>query len=125
LSTQWFGVLFWVFLFNRHSRQPLRRIDMGVKVTVREGESLADALKRFRQMVWRFGPPGAGRKRPKWHKQQLEYYLKPSERRRRDQLRDDFQEYSGECGRRELVCVILRRTKRRKVHFGDAPIVRR
>jgi hypothetical protein len=96
---------------------------MSVKVTVREGESLEQALKRFQKLVWRFGPPGAGGKRPKWHKKQLEYYLKPSERRRRDRLKDEFLKYCCECGRRHLVAVKRRRCKRRKEHFGDAPVV--
>jgi ribosomal protein S21 len=78
---------------------------MGVKVTVRDGETVADALKRFQGLVRRYGPPGTNVKRPRWHKNQLTYYLKPSERRR------------------HLVCVIRRGAKRRKEHIGDAPVV--
>jgi ribosomal protein S21 len=96
---------------------------MGVRIEVREGESVEQAFKRFKQVLWRHGPPGAGRKRAKWHKPQLDHYLKPSELARRDELRDAFETYSGECARRRLVCVIHRRTKRRKEYFGDAPVV--
>jgi ribosomal protein S21 len=96
---------------------------VGVKVTVRDGESIEDALKRFRDAVRRFGPPGTNVKRPKWHKNQLAYYLKPSARRRRDAIRDAFEAHAGECARRHLVCVIRRGAKRRKEHFGDIPVV--
>ncbi|QEL15872.1 30S ribosomal protein S21 [Limnoglobus roseus] len=96
---------------------------MGVRVEVRDGESLAEAVKRFRESVWRQGPPGAGRKRPKWHKRPLDYYLKPSELARRDDLRDAFETYAGECSRRRWLCLIRRRTKQRKERFGDAPVV--
>jgi ribosomal protein S21 len=95
---------------------------VSVKVTVRDGESIEDALKRFRGLVRRYGPPGTSVKRPKWHKNQLAYYLKPSERRRRDAIRD-VETHAGECARRHLVCVIRRGAKRRKEHFGDIPVV--
>jgi hypothetical protein len=94
-----------------------------VKVEVRDGETIDQALERFREVVRRYGPPGTNVKRPKWHKNQLWYYLKPTERRRRDSLRDEFETHAGECARRRLVCVIRRRCKRRKVHFGDSPVV--
>ena len=96
---------------------------MGVRIEVRDGESVEQAFKRFKDLLWRYGPPGAGRKRPKWHKPPLDYYLKPSELARRDELRDVFVKYSKECARRRLLCIIRRRTKRRKEHFGDAPVV--
>lgn len=96
---------------------------MGVKVCVRDGESLAEALKRFRELVRRYGPPGTDVKRPKWHKNQLAYHLKPADRRRRDGLRDAFETHAGECARRRLVCEVRRRAKCRKLHFGDAPVV--
>lgn len=96
---------------------------MSVKVTIRDGEKIEDALKRFRNLVRRFGPPGTNVKGPKWHKNQLRYYLKPSKRRRRDALRDEFKTHAGECARRQLVCVIRRRAKRRKEHFGDIPVL--
>jgi ribosomal protein S21 len=96
---------------------------MSVRVEVRDGESVEQALKRFKDLLWRYGPPGAGRKRPKWHKQQLDYYLKPSELARRDKLRDAFVTLAGECARRRLVCFIRRNTKQKKVWFGNAPIV--
>src|SRR5262249_47273736 len=95
---------------------------MGVRVEVRDGETIEQALKRFRELVRRFGPPGAG-KCPKWHKNQLRYYLTPSERRRRDRLRDEWEKYRGECARRHLVAVIRRGCKRRKAHFGNYPVV--
>jgi ribosomal protein S21 len=98
---------------------------MGVRIEVRDGESIEQALKRFDNLLWRQGSPGAGRKRSKWHKRPVHYYLKPSALRRRDRLRDEFESYAGECSRRELVCVIRRRTKRHKEHFGDYPVVRR
>lgn len=88
-----------------------------------DGESVGQALTRFRQVLSRYAPPGAGRKRPKWHKKQFDYYLKPSELARRDRLRDAFATHVGECARRQLITLIRRRTKRRKVHFGDAPVV--
>jgi len=96
---------------------------MAVKVIVRDGETIAEAIKRFRELVRRFGPPGTDVKRPKWHKNQLEYYLKPCDRRRRDKLRDDFKQNCSECSKRHLVCVIDRGAKRRKAHFGNLPIV--
>ena len=68
---------------------------MSVKVTVGDGESIEDALKRFRGLVRRYGPPGTDVKRPKWHKNQLVHYLKPSERRRRDAIRDEFETHAG------------------------------
>jgi len=95
---------------------------MGVRVEVWEVETIEQALKRFRELVRRFGPPGAV-KCPKWHKNQIRHYLKPSERRRRDRLRDEWQTYAGECARRHLVAVIRRRCKRRKAHFGTVPVV--
>ena len=70
---------------------------MGVKVVVRDGETVEEALRRFWELVRRFGPPGTNVKWPKWHKNPLRYYLKPSERRRRDRLRDEFETYLGEC----------------------------
>jgi hypothetical protein len=97
---------------------------MAVRIVVRDDESIERAVKRFEQLVWRFGPPGAGRKRPKWHKKPLEYYLKPSALRRRDRIRDEWEIYAGECARRQLVSAILRHRKRRKAHFGDLPVVR-
>jgi ribosomal protein S21 len=97
---------------------------VGVKVTVRDGETIDDALKRFRGLVRRYGPPGIV-KRPKWHKNQITFYLKPSERRRRDIIRDEFETYAGECARRKLVCVIRRGAKRRKEHFDNIPVVGR
>lgn len=97
---------------------------MGVRVEVCDGESVGQAFKRFEQLLWRYGPPGAGRKRPKWHKRPLDYYLKPSELARRDALRDAFETYAGECARRKLMCAIRRRTKRREERFGDAPVLR-
>lgn len=98
---------------------------MGVRVEVRDGESVTQALKRFKYLVRKSGPPGTGVKRPKWHKNQLTYYLKPSDRRRRDELRDAWETYAGECARRRLIAALLRRTKRRKAYFGDRPVVRR
>lgn len=95
---------------------------MGVRVEVREGERIEEALKRFRDLVWTFGPPMA-LKRPKWHKNQLRYYLKPCERRRRDRLRDEWRKYVGECARRRLMTIIIRGAKRRKAHFGNIPVV--
>lgn len=98
---------------------------MSVKLIVRDGESIGAAIKRFRALVRRYGPPGTNVKRPKWHKNQLTFYLKPSERRRRDEIRDAFETYAGECARRHLVCVVRRKTKRRKEHFGNVPVVAR
>lgn len=95
---------------------------MGIRVEVREGETIEQALKRFRELVWTFGPAMA-LKRPKWHKNQLRYYLKPCDRRRRDRLRDEWEKYRDECARRRLVAVIRRGCKRRKAHFGNLPVV--
>jgi ribosomal protein S21 len=95
---------------------------MGIRVEVREGETIEQALKRFRELVWRFGPPMA-LKRPRWHKNQLKYYLKPCDRRRRDRLRDKWETYSGECARRRLMAIVRRKAKRRKVHFGNIPVL--
>lgn len=93
------------------------------KVVVGDREKIQEALKRFREMVRRYGSPGTPAKWPKWHKNQLWFYLKPSELRRRDRLRDEWATYLGECARRHLVAVIRRKTKRRKAHFGNLPIV--
>jgi hypothetical protein len=98
---------------------------VGVKAVVREGEPLREALKRFKELVRRFGPPGTDVKRPKWHKNALWFYLKPSERRRRDRLRDAHETFLGECARRRLVAVVRRGRKRGKPHFGDLPVVGR
>jgi Ribosomal protein S21 len=95
---------------------------MGVRVEIREGETIEQALQRFRELVRWFGPPGI-MKRPKWHKGQLQYYLKPSDLRRRGRLRDEWEKYAGECARRHLVAVIRRGCKRRKAHFGNNPVV--
>ena len=89
--------------FNRQRVSRIRRTRMGVRVEVRDGESVEQAYKRFKELLWRHGPPGAGRKRPKWHKRPLDHYLKPSELARRDKLRDAFETYAGECARRRLV----------------------
>ena len=97
---------------------------MGVRVEIRDGETLEQALQRFCELIRRFGPPGTI-KRPKWHKRQLQYYLKPSDLHRRDRLRDEWEKYAGECARRHLVAVIRRGRKRRKVHFGNHPVVER
>jgi ribosomal protein S21 len=94
---------------------------MCVRVEVRDGETMEQTLKRFRELVRRFGPPGAV-KCPKWHKDQLQYYLKPGELRRRDRLRDEWEKCAGECARRRLVAVVRRGCKRRKMHFGDSPV---
>lgn len=96
---------------------------MGVKITVRDNETISEALKRFRDLVRRYGPPGTNVKRPKWHKNQLAFYLKPSARRRRDAIRDAFETLVGECARRQLVCVIRRGAKRHKERFGALPVV--
>jgi ribosomal protein S21 len=96
---------------------------MGVRVEVREGEAIEQAVQRFREALWRQGPPGAGRKRPRWHRRPLDYYLKPSDLRRRDRLRDAWVRYAGECARRRLVAEVRRGSKRRKAHFADVPVV--
>jgi ribosomal protein S21 len=95
---------------------------MGIRVEVRQGETIEQALKRFKVLLWRHGPPGA-MKVPRWHKNQLRYYLKPSERRRRDRLRDEWKKYSAECARRHMAAVKRRGCKRRKVHFAPFPPV--
>jgi hypothetical protein len=96
---------------------------MGVRVEVRDGESVEQAVQRFRKLVLRHGQPGAGRKQTKWHKRPIDHYLKPSELARRVALRNAWATYAAECARRRLVSVIRRRAKRRKERFGDAPIV--
>ncbi len=93
-------------------------------MVVRDGEAIEDALKRLRSLVRRCGSPGADVKRPKWHKNQLTFHLKPGERRR-DAVRDGFKTRAGECARRRVVCVIRRGAKRRKEHFGALPVVAR
>ena len=109
--------------FHRQRVSRIRHTHMGVRVEIRDGESVEQAYKRFKQLLWRHGPTGAGRKRSKWHKRPHDHYLKLSELARRDELRDAFETYAGECARRRLVCVIRRRTKKRKKRFGDAPVV--
>jgi len=108
-------------LFHRHRVSRIRRTTMGVRVEVRTGESIEQALKRLRKLLWRQGPPGSGGKWPKWHKRPLDHYLKSSELRRRDELRDEFAKYAGECARRQVVCVIRWHCKRRKMHFSNVP----
>jgi hypothetical protein len=68
---------------------------MGVRIEVRDGESIEQAVKRFRELVWRYGPPGAGGKRPRWHKKPFGYYLKPSVLQRREKLRAEWETYVG------------------------------
>jgi ribosomal protein S21 len=94
---------------------------MGVRIEVREGESVEQALRRFRELVRRFGPPGAV-KAPRWHKKQLFYYLKPSVLRRRKELLAANETYRGECARRHLVAY-KRFGKHRRVSFAGCPIV--
>ena len=69
--------------FNRHRVSRTRRTQMGVRIVVQNGETIEQAVKRFKKLVWRFGPPGAGGKLPRWHKPPLDHYLKPGELRRR------------------------------------------
>jgi ribosomal protein S21 len=92
---------------------------MGIRIELRDDETIEQAILRFRKMVREDGPPGAGWNRPKWHKRQLGYYLKPCELRRRDALRDEWATYSGECGRRHLLSVAPRLYRSRKAHFGN------
>ena len=91
---------------------------MGVRIEVREGEPIADALRRFRKLVYRHGPPG---RRPKWQKKPLTYYLKPSTLRRRKELLARNETFRGECARRHLVSERL--GKHRRINFSRYPIV--
>jgi len=59
---------------------------MGVKIEVRKGESIEEALKRFKRILKRAKAPSV--QRPRWYKKQRLYYLKPSHRRRRRWLVD-------------------------------------
>ena len=100
------------------SRQPSRRVFMGVRIEVREDEPIAEALRRFRKLVYRHGPPG---KRPRWHKNQLRHYLKPSTLRRRKELLAKNATFRGECACRHLVSQRL--GKHRRIEFSRYPIV--
>jgi ribosomal protein S21 len=91
---------------------------MGVRIEVREDEPIAEAIRRFQKLVYRHGPPG---KRPRWHKNQLGYYLKPSTLRRRKELLAKNETFRGECGRRHLVS--QRFGKHRRIDFSRYPIV--
>lgn len=91
---------------------------MGVRIEIREDEPIADALRRFRRLVYRHGPPG---KRPRWHKNQLTYYLKPSTLRRRKDLLARNETFRGECTRRRLVSEDF--GKHRRLDFSRYPIV--
>lgn len=64
---------------------------------IREGESIGQAVRRFTNLVRRFGPPGAGGKRPRSHKRPFDYYTKPCELRRQDQYRDTRARRRGEA----------------------------
>src|SRR5262245_11376111 len=77
-------------------RQPLRRTEMGVRVEVRYGESIEQAVRRFQDLVRRLGPPGAV-KRNRWHKKPWLYFLKPSVLQRRKKLLAKNETYRGEC----------------------------
>jgi|GEM_PF-4840934 len=97
---------------------------MGIRIEVLDGEPIEQAILRFRKKVREEGPPGAGWNRPPWHKGELGSYLKPSELRRRKALRDEWETYSGECGRRHLVSVAfrlyrMRHWRSRKIRFGS------
>ena len=54
---------------------------MGVRVEVEEGESIEEALKRFRRLFYDEG--GYPWSDPRWHKKRHNFYLKPSVYRRR------------------------------------------
>jgi ribosomal protein S21 len=92
---------------------------MGVKVEVREGETIAEVLRRFRREVYRQGPPI---NRARWHKNQIYYYLKPSTLRRRKELLAKNATFRGVCGRRHLVAPD-RVGKHRRVSFSKYPII--
>ena len=92
---------------------------MGIRIEVRDDETIEQALKRFREFISEHGSPGMGGKRPEWHKRPLDYHLKPSALRRRDRLKDEWITFSYECGRRQLVTEFIRGRKRHKPHFGD------
>src|SRR4051794_10242856 len=55
--------------------------DMGVRVEIEDGESLADGLKRLRVLLHEEG--GHPISHAKWHKRRLDRYEKPSVLRRR------------------------------------------
>lgn len=97
LANSKFGV---GWLFQPASRQPLRRTQMGVRVEVGDGESIGQAVRRFKNLVRRFGPPGAGGKSPKWHKPPLDHYVKPSELKRRAEYRAAGQRRRGNIHRK-------------------------
>jgi ribosomal protein S21 len=63
------------------SRQRLRRISMGVRVEVAEGEPIADAILRFKRLLREDG--GYPISQARWHKKRYDRYQKPSVYRRR------------------------------------------
>jgi ribosomal protein S21 len=68
--------------FHRHRISRTRCISMGARVEVRQGESLFQALKRLKKLVWQqrrfrtwgaefFVPRTEARRKKKWRKQVL------------------------------------------------------
>jgi ribosomal protein S21 len=91
---------------------------MGLRIEVREGEPLAQAFRRLRRLTHGHDGP---LKRPRWHKNQRDYYLKPSTLRRRKALLARNTTLSGEFGRRRWIRSLCRPGKHRRVDFSSCP----
>src|SRR5262245_13984551 len=98
---------------------------MVVRVVVREGESIEEAVTRFKEAVLVLRAAGSRRQAPALAQKATLAWLKPSDLRRRKELRAEYEAYVGGCARRELVVEVRRGRTRRKEKFGDIPIKRK
>ena len=88
---------------------------MGVRVEVRDGETIQQAFRRLRTLVSRYGSPGTGWRQTKWHKRPHDHYLKPCQLAHRVKLQKALATYLGECARRGLTPEFYHRYKWRKL----------
>src|SRR5262249_31143168 len=70
------------FSIHRHRVSRIRRRQMGVRVVLAEGESIGQALKRFRKLRERLGAT--------WEMRRRQYFVKPSQARRAKRFRKRF-----------------------------------
>lgn len=72
----------------------VKTLALGIRIQVREGETLEAALLRFRKAISR-DRGWFWRRRPRFGKKRRDYYLKPSELRRQKALSDRIQKRWG------------------------------
>lgn len=70
------------FFFDRHRVSRIRRTKMGVRIVLAQGESIGQALKRFRKLLERHGMS--------WELKRRKYFVKPSQVRRSKRFRKRF-----------------------------------